>query len=125
MKRLSMVVSAIHRKRVEEEKLKSNMSYHQLFPESSSAPQSFTQYRLHRKSHNDDMDFTGEKKTAHRSQDRKEFRFEHQDAEICQRVDFAIVKFEEERRMKVNQNVLKRKERLNTLVNKLRLVSVC
>lgn len=57
MKRLSMVVTAIHRKREEEEKLKSKQSYHQLFPESRLSEkenQSFSYYRLRRNSFDDD-----------------------------------------------------------------------
>jgi len=118
MKRLSMVVSAIHRKHEEEEKCKT--TYDHLFPESRPSEKenhNFSNYRVRRNSIDDETEDLG--KSWSRSRDRN-FRFEHQDNSVCQRVDFEIIRFEEERKSKVEQNILKRKERLNELVNKLR-----
>ena len=125
------MISAIYRKREEEEKFKSTKTktYNDLFPESTSTEKAghknFSTYREPRKSFGgDDVDVeddANEKLRARpRSKPRKEFDYEHRDPVFSQIVDVQIMQLEQERRLKVERSFLERKERMNQLAEKLR-----
>ena len=124
------MISAIYRKREEEEKFKAAKTFNDLFPESASAEKTGRSFSIYRDPRNsfgvDDVEADAAEKFRGRSRPRarKEFDFEHRDPAFAQIVDAQISRLEQERRLKVERTFLERKDRMNRLAEKLRSGSV-